>query len=138
LAAAEAALRELKAFTELDKQAKEAAGEDSVSLEISGENYEYKGETLAGFTARWTTGEGMAECGGDDLNRAVWLLFDPTKNRLAGPPTDIYGMSEVSPIDVDGDGKWELWTRDWTGSTSIRRGDAAVCEAEVAFCDCAC
>ncbi|MEZ4317600.1 MAG: hypothetical protein R3F61_08845 [Myxococcota bacterium] len=137
--AAMAVLDDEPAWNRYRQIAHDQAGPDPVTETLLFERYLSGGTPLVAVTATWVTGQGLVECGGEDVNEAVWALVDPAKKATIAGPIPAYGLTRIVPFDLGSDGKWDVWTLDWNGTTRFRRDDGvSQCTNELAYCDCPC
>ena len=110
-----------------------------LDMEVSVSGWSLGDTELLAFRTTWMTGLGHDECGGDDVRLEVWAASDASGEHLL-PARPARTFTSVVPVDVDGDGTFEVWTRDFTGSTALYVGTSTTpaCRLAFDFCDCSC
>jgi hypothetical protein len=140
----EAALRGLPEFTKMRAEGEEHARQQGLplqeSLKLSVASV--GGRQVVVGIARFQTGEGHTPCGGPDFQASVSrvrAVSDDGQETPVGEGVD--GESIVAVLDLEGDGRVELLTRDTMDAQRmaiVREDGAHVAASFLPNCDCGC
>jgi hypothetical protein len=144
-ASQEAAQRALPAFAKTRAKGEAHAREQGLPLQQSLEFHSYAvgGRQVVVGLARFTTGEGNDVCGGPDFRATVSrVAFLEEGGQESRALSDIPADGIVAVMDLEGDGRVELLTKDPEdpqGQLSIIREDGTqLATSFVPNCDCGC
>jgi hypothetical protein len=143
-ASQEAALRALPAFAKTRDEAEAHAREQNVPLRESVElrSFPMDGRQVVVGLARFQTGQGATQCGGPDFRATVSRVVGVTAGGQETPVGgEVNGESVVAVLDLEGDGRVELLTRnpeDASQVALVREDGSRVAASFLPNCDCGC